>query len=443
MSASSHYPIPRLLAARLPLFYGYVILFAVGCAGFARAGGGVAILAIFVAPMTSHFGWSRTAISGAASLGGLLAALAAPRLGRLLDRAGARALLSMTVLTTGLACAGLALTPSLTVFYLLYCVIRMNFAGPFDLGIYGAVNNWFVARRTAANAIATTAQMAGLVTLPLLAQAAILAAGWRVGWLAVGAAVLAIGFVPSALLIVRTPEDLGLRPDNREAAAPAPDPPVPEPQFTRAQALHTRAFWLLALFTVFAYPVQAGVSLHQAAYLIERGLSPTTAATIVGTFSFASGCASLGCGLLPRRLPVRHTLAAVGALEAIGVCGLLTAQSALGFYLAAAVFGAGVGGLLTLPPVAWADYFGRRSYGAIRGVALAFQVLAQAVGPLLSGVLRDASGSYTLSLQCLALLAGLAVVAALSARPPGRGSGTVRASGWRLSSRSSQCRDRC
>jgi hypothetical protein len=69
MSAGSYYPIPRLLAAHLPLFYGYVILFAVGCAGFARAGGGVAILAIFVAPMTSHFGWSRTATSGAASLG--------------------------------------------------------------------------------------------------------------------------------------------------------------------------------------------------------------------------------------------------------------------------------------------------------------------------------------------------------------------------------------
>jgi MFS transporter, OFA family, oxalate/formate antiporter len=63
---------------------------------------------------------------------------------------------------------------------------------------------------------------------------------------------------------------------------------------------------------------------------------------------------------------VRHALAAVGALEAIGVWGLLTAQAAPGFYLAAAVFGAG--GLLTLPPVAWADYFGRRSEAAVEGL---------------------------------------------------------------------------
>jgi len=421
--------LPRLLIPRLPFFYGWVILGSVCCAGFSRAGGGVAILSIFVAPMTAHFGWSRTAISGAASLGGLLAALASPRLGRLLDRAGARLILSAAVLTTALACMALSLTQSLAVFYLLYCIIRMNFAGPFDLGIYGAVNNWFIARRATATAIATTAQMVGLVALPLIAQAAILTGGWRAGWIAVGLAVLAVGLLPSVLLIVRAPEDVGLRPDHRappaspttttpNATATPPAPHAPEPHFSRAQALRTSAFWLLALFTVFAYPVQAGVSLHQAAYLVERGLSPTTAATVVGAFSFASGCGSLGFGLLPRRLPVRYALAAIGVLQAIGVLGLLAATATAEFYLAAAIFGAGIGGLLTLPPVAWADYYGRGSYGAIRGVALPFQVLAQDAGPLLSGVLRDATGTYALSLECFAALSVLAVIAALFARPP-------------------------
>jgi sugar phosphate permease len=237
---------------------------------------------------------------------------------------------------------------------------------------------------------------------------------------------LAVGFLPSILLIVRAPEDVGLRPDYRAPptqpaallpTAPA-SPPVPETHFTRAQALRTRAFWLLALFTVFAYPVQAGVSLHQAAYLVERGLSPTTAATIVGAFSFASGCGSLGFGFLPSWLKVRHRLAAVGTLQAVGVLGLLAATATPEFYAAAAIFGVGIGGLLMLPPVAWADYFGRGSYGAIRGVALTFQVLAQAAGPLLSGVLRDATGTYVRSLECFAALSVLAVIAALLARPP-------------------------
>ena len=49
----------------------------------------------------------------------------------------------------------------------------MNLAAPFDLGIYGAFNNWFVARRAFATSVVTLAQMAGLVAMPLIAQFAI------------------------------------------------------------------------------------------------------------------------------------------------------------------------------------------------------------------------------------------------------------------------------
>src|SRR6202035_5667047 len=92
--------------------------------------------------------------------------------------------------------------------------------------------------------------------------------------------------------------------------------------------------------------------------------------------------------------------------------------SAAQAYLAGAIFGFGIGALLTLLPVAWADYFGRTHFGAIRGIALSAQVLAQAAGPLLSGALRDLTGDYQLALECFAALAGLSVVAALTARQP-------------------------
>src|SRR5260221_543168 len=83
-------PLPRLLIARLPFHYGWLILACVCCAGFARQGPAVATLSIFVEPMTREFGWSRTALSGAVSLGGVLGALSAPILGPALDRHGAR-----------------------------------------------------------------------------------------------------------------------------------------------------------------------------------------------------------------------------------------------------------------------------------------------------------------------------------------------------------------
>ena len=414
--------LPRLLSGRLPFFYGWVVLACLCCAGFARQGPAVATLSVFVEPLTGEFGWSRAGLSGAVSLGGVLAALSSPLIGPLLDRHGARFALCTAVLVTGVAMMLLSLMQSLFVFYLLFCIARMNWAGPFDLGIYGGVNNWFVIRRAFATSVATVAQMAGLVAMPLIAQLAMRQHGWREGWLAIGSVTLLIGFLPVWLFMVRRPEDLGLVPDRRASApgdASKMSPTLyPEPSFSRKQALDTSAFWLLLLYTVLVYPVQAGVSLQQAAHLIERGIDPTIAATTVSTFSLMSAVASAICGLLPRRVPIRYPLALIGGFLTAGTLAMIGVSSARQGYAAAALFGLGIGGVLTLLPIAWADYFGRANFAAIRGIALSVQVMAQASGPLLSGALHDWTGSYHRALQCFAVLSCLSIAAALAARRP-------------------------
>lgn len=404
----------RVLVPRLPFFYGWVVLACICLAGFARQGPAVAVLSVFVVPMTDAFGWSRTEMAGAVSLGGLLAAFVSPALGPVLDRRGARLVLCLAVLGTGLATMALSLTQSLLTFYLLFCFARMVWAGPFDLGLYGALNNWFVARRARATSIATLAQMSGLVALPIIAQLAMQDGGWRQGWIAIGTTVLAIGFLPVWLFVVRRPEDVGLVPDRIAAAAGAA---IAEPRYTRAAAMRTRAFWLLSLYTVLVFPVQAGVSLHQAPHLIEEGLSPVVAATVIGFFSAMSAVASLGIGFLPRRWPLRFMLSLAAALLGVGTIGLISIPSVGVAYGFAGFFGFGIGGIMTLLPMAWADYFGRESYGAIRGVALSLQVVAQAVGPVASGALRDMTGTYTISLVLFGVLSALAVAVALLARP--------------------------
>jgi sugar phosphate permease len=406
--------VARLLVARLPFFYGWVVLASICLVGFARQGPAVAVLSVFVVPMTEAFGWSRTEIAGPVSLGGLLAALLSPLLGPLVDRHGARPILCIAVLATGLSTMALSLTQSLLFFYLLFCFARMNWAGPFDLGLYSALNNWFVARRALATSIATLAQMSGLVAMPIIAQLAMHEGGWRSGWIAIGWTVLLVGFLPVWLLMVRRPEDLGLHPDHATSSLAARE----EPHFDRATALRTRAFWLLALYTVLVFPVQAGVSLHQAAHLIERGITPLAAATAIGVFSVMSAVASLCVGFLPRRLPVRYAMLGAAVVLSLGTFALIGVRSALAAYGAAGLFGLGIGAIMTLLPIAWADYFGRRSYGAIRGVALSLQVVAQALGPLLSGWLRDRTGAYTTSLTVFGCLAAIAALAAFVARRP-------------------------
>jgi hypothetical protein len=174
--------------------------------------------------------------------------------------------------------------------------------------------------------------------------------------------------------------------------------PLVEPAFTRREALRTPAFWLLSLYTLAVFPVQAGISLHQAPYLIERGLSPAVAATIVSTFSLLSAASSLGFGLLTRRIGVRIALVLAAVFLGVSALLMLGIGTPWHGYAAACCFGLGIGGVLTVLPIAWADYFGRQSFGAIRGVALTVQVTAQASGPLLSGLLRDVTGDYFASL---------------------------------------------
>jgi sugar phosphate permease len=407
--------LPRLLAPRLPFFYGWIVLGCLCLSGFARQGPAVATLSVFVLPMTEAFGWSRAALAGAVSLGGVLAALVAPLLGPQMDRRGARLMLCLAVLATGISTMALSLTSSLLVFYLLFCFARMVWAAPFELGLYGAINNWFVARRARATSIATLFQMSGLVAMPLIAHHAMRDGDWRAGWVAIGTTVLVVGFLPTWALLVRRPEDLGLSPDHAPAGT---GKSADEPAYTRRQAMRTQAFWLLSLFTVLVYPVQAGVSLHQAPHLVERGLSSDVAATAISVFSAMSAVASLGVGFLPRRWPIRASMAIAALLMSVGTIGLIRVSTPAAAYAAAGLFGLGIGGIMTALPVAWADYFGRGSYGAIRGTALPLQVVAQAIGPLLSGALRDWSGDYAYSLSLFGGFAALAMLVALAARRP-------------------------
>lgn len=413
------------LARRLPFYYGWIVLAAVCAASFSRQGPAVATLSIFIDPMTTEFGWSRTEISGAVSLGGILGAVAAPLIGPFLDKNGARTILCFAVLTTGVPLLFISTVNALPLFYVFYCIARMNFTGPYDLGIYGSIVNWFYKKRSFATSVTTLALMSGLVAMPLIAHAAMQAGGWRTAWIAVGATVLIVGFVPAWLLLVRRPEDLGMEIDGAPIADPTDETATksqpaaqPEPAFTRAEAIRTPAFWLLSLFTALAWPIQAGVSLHQAPFLIERGLDPTVAATAVSTFSLTSGIVGFAYGFWPRRVPLRFALVLVGLLLGAAALAMHEVHSVPMAYGAAILFGCGIGGLLTILPIAWAEFFGRRSYGAIRGVALTVQVASQAAGPLIAGALRDITGAYDVPLLTFACFGFAGAAVALLAKPP-------------------------
>ena len=411
------------LARRLPFFYGWVIVGCTMCSSVVRQTAAVATLSIFLVPMTDEFGWSRAGISGAVSLGGVLGALMAPLIGPLFDRHGSRALLVASAVAVSACCVALAGTQGLLWFYVAFSISRMMFSAPFEIGTTSAVTKWFVRRRARAMSLLIMSTGVGLTILPLVVAVAIAIAGWRTGWLTLAVVAIVLGVIPQWFLLVRRPEDMGLRPDGV-----APDPQAPgsearaptaeEVSFTRSRALRTPTLWLLMAYTLLVFPVQAGVSLHQAPHLIERGISPTIAATIVSTFSLAGVLSSLFFGHIGDRVSVRGALAASAALLALGAVTMRGVDGPLLGYASAVLFGAGIGGILTMIPVAWANYFGRAHFGAIRGITLPAQVGGQAMGPLAAGLLHDLTGSYASGLGAFAVLSLLAAGLALITRAP-------------------------
>ncbi|MFN3974889.1 MAG: MFS transporter [Dehalococcoidia bacterium] len=410
---------------RLPFYYGWVVVGCVACALVARHGASVALLSVFVKPMGDTLGWSRAQISGAVSLGNIMGGLTAPLWGRWVDRAGARVVLTISVLMVGVGAIALSGVSSLAGFYVAYGLARLAFASPMEIGATTAIANWFVRRRALAMALANL--MGGLAqgALPIIVQGIISWRDWRAGWLAVAALALGVGLLPNTLLMRRRPEDLGLLPDGAPRPAPigrsppsSAPPSVREDSFTLKGALHTPTLWVLSAFTSLVFLVQAGVSLHQAPHLLQRGIPPTLVAGMVSGFGFASSTSHLVWGVVGARWPVRYALTSTTACILAGFLVLLIARNTPQGFLGTILFGAGVGGLGTLVPVTWANYYGRANLGTIRGVTLPVQVVSQAVGPLVIGGLYDLMGSYDVALLVAAALATMAGCLAFLARPP-------------------------
>ena len=96
------------------------------------------------------------------------------------------------------------------------------------------------------------------------------------------------------------------------------------------------------------------------------------------------------------------------------------ADSKVEILVYAVLFGFGVGGLLSVPPVGYADYYGRRSLGVIRGVTEPLTTIGQAIGAVVAGVIFDLTESYQLAFIAFAVMGGLATGLVLFARPPRR-----------------------
>lgn len=391
------------------------------------------VLGVFTQLLEEEFGWTRSDVAGALSVGGIAAGVVAPLVGSALDRWGGR----WVIVGAGLTMAACALILSqmtalwqLLVFYSIGRAVSVAAMSPAG---FVAAANWFVRRRALVTGIVAAGPRLAMAIFPVVVAVVIDASGsWRVGWVALACTAMLVT-VPALLFMRRRPEDMGLRPDGDPAPEPdAPDLPfaVPEVDFTLREALHTRAYWLVGLALGLIVFAGGSINFHQIPHLVDQGLSRTEAAFIVTVWSGVGVLGAFFGGVIAQRFTMRWTM----AVSLVGMSGcillLMNATSVPAALVYAVSYGSFFGVNVSLIQVVYADYFGRRSMGKIQGSIQPFQMAMNAAGPFLVGLWYDQTGSYNAAFISFAVLFGCAALAlALAAYPkaPPRASEVLQA----------------
>jgi sugar phosphate permease len=263
----------------------------------------------------------------------------------------------------------------------------------------------------------------GGLALPVVAWA-LAAWGWRATAFASGITIIAF-CLPLSFVIRRRPEDMGEVMDGIGSRSRDPvagsekESKETTLDFTAAEALRTRAFWLLALGHGFALFVVTGVNTHAITHMKE-GLGYTIEAA-----SFAimlQTVAQLGGVGLGAWIGDRFDKRILSGLCMLGhMSGLLFLTYATGpamIVTYAILHGTAWGVRGPFMQAIRADYFGRSAIGMILGLSFMITVVGQIGGPMIAGMLADMTGNYRAGFTTLALLAGLGSVFFLLAKRP-------------------------
>lgn len=391
-------------------YRGWALVRALGVTTIVSYGTTQYFFAVLLVPMQRELGWSRALISGAFSAALVSAALLGLPVGRLVDRHGARGLMTAGSLLGG---AGLIATAAVSQpwqFYVLWSgVIALSMSLTLYPVTFTVITNWFVRRRGAALALLTL--LGGLASPIFIPLAGLLVQrlGWRETLVVFGLVQLVVALPLHALVLRRRPEDLGLLPDGEARSAPEPRPggrPLRE-------AVRSLPFWTLTASAALAWLAHSAVLAHQVAYLIGRGFDPVLAASVAGLLGAASLPGRYVLNRLSDRLSSQTLLACCSLAQAAGVVLLARAATPTLIWAYVAVYGAAFGAISPLRASTMADHFGRRAYGAITAAAGIPIAVAGALGPIGAGVLYDRAGSYgpALALTSTAFVLSAAAIA--------------------------------
>lgn len=391
----------------IPFFYGWIIVAVCFLCWLIADAFGFYTFGLFIGPISEEFGWSTMMITGVFTVRSLTSALLGPVIGHIADRDnGARWLMPGGVLAAAGSVFLVSRMQTAWQFYFYYGVIgALGMIGFGGLVSHTIIAKWFVRMRGRAMGIASMGvSISGLIFIPLN-HYLISHFGWRQTLAVCSMIILALAFIPTLLLIRRSPEDLGLLPDGldpgqdideRGNGLPANDADIYEDSWTLREALHTKALWLMLIAFNTTGLAFSGVMIHYYPYMQAKGIDSDMAAASMTSYAFFCAVVKIPWGLLAEKISVRYCIMSVYLGCALGLAILIFSHSTALIFVYAAVYGISIGGIMVTREVLFADYYGRKFIGTIRGVVMPLNLIAMAGGPVFAAWLYDRTGSYQL-----------------------------------------------
>lgn len=415
------------LAAR-PFFYGWVSLALAALAMVGTLPGRTQGLGLVTEPLIRDLQLDRVVFARVNLWATLIGALFALGVGRLVDRFGARVVLTVVAALLGAVVLWMSGARSLAALVLTVTLTRGLGQSALSVVSITMVGQWFVKRLTLAMAIYTVALSVGFMVAFPVVGAAVVAYGWRAAWGAVGAALL-LGLAPLAWLFARrSPEACGLRPDGETGSdvddegdaerASVVDENEAREGHTLREALRTPAFWVFGLSSAVYGLTASGIGLFNESILAERGFDATTYhRTLVITALTALAGNFLG-GWLTEKWSINRLMALAMLLLGGSLVALPHVRTEAHVAAYAVVMGLAGGFVIVIFFSFWSRAYGRAHLGQIQGAAQALTVLASAVGPLLLAECVTRTGSYAAMFYALTLVVAALGLAAWFVRVP-------------------------
>ena len=406
--------IAKLIQKNIPFYYGWIIVAGSGSTMFVRNSAATLTIAVFVYPMSEDLGWSRTLIVGASSLAGIISIFISPLSGYIIQKFGSKITLLFSVALLGVTTILISRTFTPITFYVLFGVGRIIFSSPIQIGASTVVTKWFINNRGKAIGILGLMHSLGMGLFPLFAQVIMNLDGnnidsWRLSWVCIGITVWLLSFPLVFFTMINNPKDVVEENSKYLKIKQSTNDSIrSEKSISLKRAIKSKSFWMLSFVGFLTYFIHTGVNIHQAAYLIDKGLSPIIAASALTLMAVGTGFGSIITGWATDRFNSKKVYLIATLWLGISSLLFLLVNSIFSAYLVAFLFGITLGGLLVIPPVVLSDIFGKDNIGAIRGYTEPFVSAGQAAGGISAGLIYDFSGSYQFSFPLFAVIAIIA-----------------------------------